>query len=62
MNLLVTGAWSCTKAQLDTLAQMGHQVTFMQYEKDLMIKCRLQKRREHEGRDEETIHYLSACL
>lgn len=36
MNLLVTGAWSCTKAQLDTLAQMGHQVTFMQYEKDLI--------------------------
>ena len=36
MNLLVTGAWRCTPAQLDALRQMGHQVIFMQNESDAL--------------------------
>ena len=36
MNLLVTGAWRCTPAQLDALRQMGHQVVFMQNESDAL--------------------------
>ncbi len=34
MKLLVTGAWNCTTEQLNSLRSMGHEVTFMQYEKD----------------------------
>lgn len=34
MNLLVTGAWSCTEQQLEQLRQMGHSVCYMQQEKD----------------------------
>ena len=34
MNLLVTGAWQCTEEQLNELRRMGHEVCFMQYEKD----------------------------
>ena len=34
MNLLVTGAFRCTQEQLDTIAQLGHQVVFMQQESD----------------------------
>ncbi len=34
MNLLVTGAWNCTPQQLDSLRAAGHQVVFMQNERD----------------------------
>ena len=34
MKLLVTGAWKCTKEQLNILEQLGHRVIFMQNEKD----------------------------
>lgn len=34
MNLLVTGAFRCTQQQLDAIAQLGHQVVFMQQESD----------------------------
>lgn len=34
MNILVTGAWKCTRQQLDTIAGLGHQVAFMQNESD----------------------------
>ena len=34
MNLLVTGAWSDGKNHIAELEAMGHNVTFMQYEKD----------------------------
>ena len=34
MNLLVTGAWKCTKEQLEQLEKLGHQVVFMQNESD----------------------------
>ncbi len=34
MNLLVTGAWACAKEHLHELEEMGHQVMFLQYEKD----------------------------
>lgn len=34
MNLLVTGAWRCTQQQLDAIAQMRHQVVFMQQESE----------------------------
>ena len=36
MKLLVTGAWNCTQEQLNTLAQLGHEVTFLQNEKDAL--------------------------
>lgn len=35
MKLLVTGAWNCTEEQLNSLRLEGHEVVFMQYEKDL---------------------------
>lgn len=35
MKLLVTGAWNCTTEQLNNLRALGHEVTFMQYEKDV---------------------------
>lgn len=34
MNILVTGAWNCTREQLDALAELGHTVVFLQQEKD----------------------------
>lgn len=34
MNLLVTGAWKCDEAQLNELKNLGHEVIFMQQEKD----------------------------
>ncbi len=34
MKLLVTGAWDCTKEQLNTLRALGHDVIFMQNEMD----------------------------
>ena len=34
MNLLVTGAWSGAKENIDRLTQMGHTVAFLQQEKD----------------------------
>lgn len=34
MNLLITGAWSCDRAQLDEIVQLGHKVIFLQNEKD----------------------------
>ena len=36
MNLLVTGAWRCTEAQLARLAELGHRVSFLQNEKDVL--------------------------
>ena len=36
MNLLVTGAWSDGKNCISVLEAMGHNVTFMQYEKDAL--------------------------
>ena len=36
MNLLVTGAWSDGKNHIKELEDMGHNVTFMQYEKDAL--------------------------
>lgn len=36
MNLLVTGAWSDGKNCIAELETMGHNVTFMQYEKDAL--------------------------
>ena len=33
MKLLVTGAWQCTREQLNTLAELGNSVVFMQNEK-----------------------------
>lgn len=34
MNLLVTGAWSCTKEQINELKSLGHSVVLLQQEKD----------------------------
>ena len=34
MNLLVTGAFSCTKEQIEHIESIGHKVIFMQQEKD----------------------------
>lgn len=34
MNLLVTGAFGCTDEQLKSIKALGHNVVFMQYEKD----------------------------
>lgn len=34
MNLLITGAWNDGKNYIDEIKAMGHQVVFMQYEKD----------------------------
>ena len=36
MNLLVTGAFAWTEEELEMLGKMGHQVVFMQQEKDEM--------------------------
>ena len=34
MKLLVTGAWKCTKEQLNSLAELGHSIIFMQNESE----------------------------
>lgn len=34
MNLLITGAWECANAQLDTLRKNGNEVVYMKDEKD----------------------------
>lgn len=34
MKILVTGAWQCTEEQLNNICAMGHEVAFMQNEKD----------------------------
>lgn len=34
MNLLITGAWQEAKKNIETIEQMGHQVQFLQFEKD----------------------------
>ena len=34
MNLLITGAWQEAKQYIETIEQMGHQVQFLQFEKD----------------------------
>ncbi len=36
MKLLVTGAWNCTKEQLNCLENMGNDILFMQNEKDAL--------------------------
>jgi phosphoglycerate dehydrogenase-like enzyme len=36
MKLLVTGAWKCTQEQLNALSRLGHEVTFLQNEKDVL--------------------------
>ncbi len=38
MKLLVTGAWNCTQEQLNSLVALGHDVIFLQNEKD-KIPC-----------------------
>lgn len=40
MNLLITGAWRCTKEQINHIVQLGHDVFFLQNEKDnLPVSC-----------------------
>ena len=34
MKLLITGAWNCTDRQLDSIRTLGHEVVFLQNEKD----------------------------
>lgn len=36
MNLLITGAFNCTKEQLQYFEHLGHKVIFMQYEHDAL--------------------------
>lgn len=36
MKLLITGAWTCTRKQLNQIEAMGHSVIFMQNEKDAL--------------------------
>lgn len=36
MKLLITGAWKCTQEQLNELAHMGHEITFLQNETDVL--------------------------
>ena len=36
MKLLVTGAWSCTAEQLKSVENLGHEIFFMQNEKDAL--------------------------
>lgn len=37
MKLLVTGAWQSARAQLDTLAAMGHEPVFQQQEREALV-------------------------
>lgn len=34
MNLLITGAWNCTREQIEAIAGLGHRVSFLQNERD----------------------------
>lgn len=34
MKLLITGAWNCSETQLDEIRRLGHEIVFMQQEKD----------------------------
>ena len=34
MNLLITGAWDCTKQQVDDIKRLGHEIALLQQEKD----------------------------
>ena len=36
MNLLITGAWQEAKKHIETIEKMGHQVQFLQFEKDAL--------------------------
>ena len=36
MKLLITGAWNCSEKQLNNIRAMGHEVVFMQQEKDAL--------------------------
>lgn len=36
MNLLITGAWNCTREQLKCLEEQGHKIFFLQQEKDAL--------------------------
>ena len=36
MNLLITGAWQGAKKHIETIEKMGHQVQFLQFEKDAL--------------------------
>ena len=36
MNLLITGAWQEAKKYIETIEKMGHQVQFLQFEKDAL--------------------------
>lgn len=36
MNLLITGAWQEAKKYIETIEQIGHQVQFLQFEKDAL--------------------------
>ena len=37
MNLLVTGAWQGAKDGIEQLKMLGHQVQFLQFEKDELV-------------------------
>ena len=34
MNILITGAWQCTKEQRDGIEKLGHRVCFLQNEQN----------------------------
>lgn len=34
MNILITGAWQCSDSELEQIKAMGHEIVFMQYEKE----------------------------
>ena len=36
MKLLITGAWNCSEEQLNNIRAIGHDVVFMQHEKDAL--------------------------
>ena len=36
MKLLITGAWQGAKEQMDTLRSMGHEIAFLQQEREAL--------------------------
>ena len=42
MKLLVTGAWKCTQEQLNTLRDFGHDIVFMQNERE-SLPCKYEE-------------------
>lgn len=34
MNILITGAWNCTREQMNQISDLGHRIFFLQNEKD----------------------------